>query len=206
MAADQTVLLEFDYGRPSTVDRDVDAFERFYRERFGQAALDSFTARVRRQSRMLGISLLVAMAALCLPVLINSASVFAYILLAMGLGLGGVGVFFLIRASRARRYCEAHLDDLLDKEFQATRTETKRVFHACCTDEGIEVRFGTKTGVKQRRHQPYDQMRLVIVTDELVFIQGLTWLCRFQMDEACYEDLIAILMRQCPQAVEDQRE
>lgn len=200
MMAGAAVLLEFEYGSPGAVDRDVDAFERFYRVRFGEQALKSLTERVRRQSLACGVSLCAAMGLLCVPMLINASSIFALILLLMGLGLGGLGVFFLIRAARAGAYCERNLDRLLDREFAATRSVTKRCFRVRCTEEGIGVEFGTRSSVKQKRFCPYGEISRICEDDGLLFIQGLTWMCREQMGEEPFEALTALLRERCPES------
>lgn len=202
MGGEEAVLLEFEYGSPGVVDRDVDEFERFYRTRFGDWALKSFTGRIRRQSLIYGISLCIAMGLLCVPMLINASSIFALILLLMGLGLGGVGVFFLVRAARAEVYCQGNLDKLLDKEFAATRSVTKRCFRVRCTAEGIGVEFGTRSSVKQRRFRPYDDIRCIVATEDLVFIKGLTWVCREQMGEELFGAFVDFLRQRCPDAWE----
>ena len=83
MAVEEAILLEFDYGTSAAVERDVDMFERFYRERFGEDALQALIARIRKQYRSWGVLLCFAMALLAIPVLINASSVFAYILLSL---------------------------------------------------------------------------------------------------------------------------
>lgn len=197
------VLLEFDYGSEGTIEKDVDIFEEFYRNRYGEEAITAFANRIKRQSFTLGIMFCTLMVLLFIPVIINSTSIFAYILLFMGLALGGVGVFFLIRAKRSQEYCRKNFDKLLDKEFASTRSVTKRLFNVCCTKEGIQVVFGVKTGIKQKRFRSYDELKTIVITDKLVFIKGLTWLCYFQMSESDTVDLLSILKTMCPTAIEE---
>ena len=195
MGKEGSVLLEFDYGTEMAVDRDVDAFERFYRTRFEAKALASFVDRTRRRSRICGMLLCFVMALLFIPVLVNASSIFAYILLCMGLGLGGVGVFLLTRSARSEAYCRKNLDRLLENEFAATRSITQRCFHVSCTEEGVEVRFGSRSSVKQKRFRSYEDIERAYVTDELLFIPGLTWLCRFQLSDDQFRELCALLQR-----------
>lgn len=206
MAVEEAILLEFDYGTSAAVERDVDMFERFYCERFGEDALQALSARMRKQYRSWGVLLCFAMALLAMPVLINASSVFAYILLLMGIGLGGVGCFFLVRAAHSEAYCKQHFDRLMQKEFAATRSVTKRVFHMRCTEEGIGVDFGTQTSIKQRRFRPYGEIGRIAATDDLIFIKGLTWVCREQMGDEQFRALGELLRERCPEAWDDRAE
>lgn len=206
MAVEETILLEFDYGTAAAVGRDVDTFERFYCERFGEDALRALIARTKKQYRSWGILLCFAMVLLAMPVFINASSVFAYILLLMGIGLGGIGCFFLVRAARSEAYCKQHFDRLMQKEFAATRSVTKRVFHMRCTEEGIGVDFGTQTSIKQRRFQSYRKIGCIAATDNLIFIKGLTWVCREQMGDEQFRALGELLRERCPEVWDDRTE
>lgn len=198
-------MLMVSCGNVASVDADVDAFERFYAQRFRDEALASMTARARRQSLALGLPLVVGAGALVVPVLVNAASVFAWLLLAMGALLLALGAFFLARAGRAAAYCRRRFDQLLAADFEASRSTTKRVFDLVLDDEGIEVRFGTTSGVSQRRRRRWDEVRAVYVTDELVFVPGLTWVCRASTPPEGYAALIAQLAVRCAPGFRDER-
>ena len=130
--------------------------------------------------------------------LINARSVFAYLLLAMGGVLGALGLFFLVRAIRAPSFCARRLDRLLAADFEASRSETKRVFDLIVDGEGVETRFGVTSGVPQRRRLRWDQVRGVYLADGLVFVQGLTWVCRASTPPDAYDALVAELRRRMP--------
>ena len=130
--------------------------------------------------------------------LINARSVFAYLLLAMGGVLGALGLFFLVRAIRAPSFCARRLDRLLAADFEASRSETKRVFDLIIDGEGVETRFGVTSGVPQRRRLRWDQVRGVYLADGLVFVQGLTWVCRASTPPDAYDALVAELRRRMP--------
>lgn len=197
------LLLEFEYGSESSIDKDVDIFETFYRDRYGKEAMSSFVNRIRRQYSTLGIMFCTVMVLLFVPVVINSTSIFAYILLCMGVALGGIGIFLLVRAKNSRTYCQKNFEKLLDKEFASTRSATKRIFRVCCTNQGIQIVFGIKTAVKQKRFRYYDELKKIVITDQLIFIQGLTWFCFFQLNKTDKEKFISILKTMCPNAIEE---
>lgn len=185
-------------GNAGRIQGDVDAFSRFYAERFRDEALAGFVGRMRRQSLAAAVPLLAAGALLGIPLLINARSVFAYLLLAMGGVLGALGLFFLVRAIRAPSFCARRLDRLLAADFEASRSETKRVFDLIIDGEGVEARFGVTSGVPQRRRLRWDQVRGVYLADGLVFVRGLTWVCRASTPPDAYDALVAELRRRMP--------
>lgn len=182
-------------GCKAKTQEDVDAFARFYSARFRDEALSTLETRMRRRALVVGASLCGASPLLAIPLLVNAQSVFAYLLLAMGVALLMVGAFFLVRARRAHVYCEARFDQLLAADLESACSETKRVFDLVFDDEGVEARFGVTSGVPQRRRLGWTGVRGVYLTDDLVFIQGLTWVCRASTPPETYEALISELCR-----------
>lgn len=190
-------------GSKAGVREDVNAFARFYGARFRDEALGTLEARVRRRALVAGVSLCGISLLSAIPLLVNAQSVFAYLLLAMGAVLLAAGVFFLARAVRAHDYCEMRFDRLLAADFESACSETKRVFDLALDGEGIEVRFGVTSGVPQKRRLGWAEVRGVYLTDDLVFIQGLTWVCRTSTPPETYEALIAELRRRMPAGLVD---
>ena len=191
------ILLEFDYGLPANVDRDVDLFREFYLARFREEALARIVARMKRRNVVFGFALCIAGALFAVPVVINAASVFAKIILAMGLAFAAVGIGFLAVAARAERFCEHRFEKLMEGEFAASRSVTKRVFKMVFTDAGVTVSFGTQSAVKQARTKRYEDIEAVHAADDLLFIKGLTWISRFQMEDFAFEDVCGLLREKC---------
>lgn len=202
-ANNESIVLEIAYGTEGTVDRDVDLFETFYAGYFKEKALARLVGRARSRNRALFLALCISGMLLGLPMAINASSIFAVILLAMGIALFGAGLYFAYRTATARRFCEEHFERLLGDEFAATRSVTKRVFDVRFTEQSVTVQFGSQTSIKQTRIKHYEDIAGVYVTDELVFIEGLTWLARFQLDEHTFETMAALLREQCKERFHD---
>lgn len=198
-------LLSFSYGNLEGVADDVDLFERFYAAHFKDEALAGLVRRTRRQSLALAVPLCLAGAALFVPPFVNAASIFAFILLAMGVGLLCVGLFFLVRFACAHAYCERRFDRLMEAEFAGTRTATKRIFDVAFFETCVRVSFGAQTAVKQTRVKRYEDVKGVYATDDLVFVKGLTWMARFQMGDGRFGEVCALLAKKCPDRFVDWR-
>ena len=82
-------------------------------------------------------------------------------------------------------------------EFAATRSVTKRVFEVRFTDSDVTVNFGAQTAIKQTRTKRYEEIAGVYATDELVFVKGLTWMARFQMEDEDFRRVCALLEEKC---------
>ncbi|WP_139651640.1 exopolysaccharide biosynthesis protein [Raoultibacter phocaeensis] len=202
-ANNESTVFEIAYGTEGTVDRDVDLFETFYAGYFKEKALARLVARARSRNRILFLALCIGGVLLAIPMAINASSIFAVILLAMGIALFGIGLYFAYRMVTAERYCKEHFGRLLDNEFAATRSVTKRVFDVRFTEQSVTVQFGSQTSIKQTRSKRYEDIAGVYVTDELVFIEGLTWLARFQLDERTFETMAALLQERCRERFHD---
>ncbi|MEQ3362966.1 hypothetical protein [Raoultibacter massiliensis] len=204
-ANDKTILLEIAYGSEDAVDRDVDLFEEFYAGHFKEEALSRFVARARSRNRTLFVALCLAGALLVLPMAINPSSVFAAILLAMGVMLMVVGLYFAYRMATAERFCSENFGRLIDDEFAASRSVTKRVFAIRLSELGVTVNFGSQTAVKQTRRKGYEEIPGVHLTDDLVFIEGLTWVARFQTSDEEFSALCSLLKQRCAERFYDWR-
>ena len=180
------ILLALAYGASDAVNRDVDAFEAFYAKNFKDEALAKLETRERSRYRIFAIAFIVGALLLTLPMFVNPSSIFAVILLSMGCLLLAAGLFSIYRMATVRQRCIRNFDKLMGDEFAATRSVTKRVFEVRFTDSDVTVNFGAQTAIKQTRTKRYEEIAGVYATDELVFVKGLTWMARFQMEDEVF--------------------
>lgn len=191
------ILLALAYGASDAVNRDVDAFEAFYAKNFKDEALAKLETRERSRSRIFAIAFIVGALLLTLPMFVNPSSIFAVILLGMGCLLLAAGLFSIYRMATVRQRCIRNFDKLMGDEFAATRSVTKRVFEVRFTDSDVTVNFGAQTAIKQTRTKRYEEIAGVYATDELVFVKGLTWMARFQMEDEDFRRVCALLEEKC---------
>lgn len=191
------ILLALAYGASDAVNRDVDAFEAFYAKNFKDEALAKLETRERSRSRIFAIAFIVGALLLTLPMFVNPSSIFAVILLGMGCLLLAAGLFSIYRMATVRQRCIRNFDKLMGDEFAATRSVTKRVFEVRFTDSDVTVNFGAQTAIKQTRTKRYEEIAGVYATDGLVFVKGLTWMARFQMEDEDFRRVCALLEEKC---------
>ncbi len=191
------ILLALAYGASDAVNRDVDAFEAFYAKNFKDEALAKLETRERSRYRIFAIAFIVGALLLTLPMFVNPSSIFAVILLSMGCLLLAAGLFSIYRMATVRQRCIRNFDKLMGDEFAATRSVTKRVFEVRFTDSDVTVNFGAQTAIKQTRTKRYEEIAGVYATDELVFVKGLTWMARFQMEDEDFRRVCALLEEKC---------
>ena len=191
------VLLALAYGASDAVNRDVDAFEAFYAKNFKDEALAKLETRERSRYRIFAIAFIVGALLLTLPMFVNPSSIFAVILLGMGCLLLAAGLFSIYRMATVRQRCIRNFDKLMGDEFAATRSVTKRVFEVRFTDSDVTVNFGAQTAIKQTRTKRYEEIAGVYATDGLVFVKGLTWMARFQMEDEDFRRVCALLEEKC---------
>lgn len=191
------ILLALAYGASDAVNRDVDAFEAFYAKNFKDEALAKLETRERSRYRIFAIAFIVGALLLTLPMFVNPSSIFAVILLGMGCLLLAAGLFSIYRMATVRQRCIRNFDKLMGDEFAATRSVTKRVFEVRFTDSDVTVNFGAQTAIKQTRTKRYEEIAGVYATDELVFVKGLTWMARFQMEDEDFRRVCALLEEKC---------
>lgn len=191
------ILLALAYGASDAVNRDVDAFEAFYAKNFKDEALAKLETRERSRYRIFAIAFIVGALLLTLPMFVNPSSIFAVILLSMGCLLLAAGLFSIYRMAAVRQRCIRNFDKLMGDEFAATRSVTKRVFEVRFTDSDVTVNFGAQTAIKQTRTKRYEEIAGVYATDELVFVKGLTWMARFQMEDEDFRRVCALLEEKC---------
>lgn len=191
------VLLALAYGASDAVNRDVDAFEAFYAKNFKDEALAKLETRERSRYRIFAIAFIVGALLLTLPMFVNPSSIFAVILLSMGCLLLAAGLFSIYRMATVRQRCIRNFDKLMGDEFAATRSVTKRVFEVRFTDSDVTVNFGAQTAIKQTRTKRYEEIAGVYATDGLVFVKGLTWMARFQMEDEDFRRVCALLEEKC---------
>ncbi|WP_303202932.1 hypothetical protein [Raoultibacter timonensis] len=192
-----SILLALAYGASDAVNRDVDAFEVFYAKNFKDEALAKLETRERSRYRIFAIAFIVGALLLTLPMFVNPSSIFAVILLSMGCLLLAAGLFSIYRMATVRQRCIRNFDKLMGDEFAATRSVTKRVFEVRFTDSDVTVNFGAQTAIKQTRTKCYEEIAGVYATDELVFVKGLTWMARFQMEDEGFRRVCALLEEKC---------
>lgn len=192
-----SILLALAYGASDAVNRDVDAFEVFYAKNFKDEALAKLETRERSRYRIFAIAFIVGALLLTLPMFVNPSSIFAVILLSMGCLLLAAGLFSIYRMATVRQRCIRNFDKLMGDEFAATRSVTKRVFEVRFTDSDVTVNFGAQTAIKQTRTKRYEEIAGVYATDELVFVKGLTWMARFQMEDEDFRRVCALLEEKC---------
>lgn len=198
-------VVSIEYGAEGAIDKDVDLFEAFYMERFKDDALGRFVKRSKKSSFRCAVAAFVFACFFPIPMIVDSGPVFAKLLLFMGLVPFGVGVYFLLKCRNAQFRCEKDLEELVASEFYVSRTVTKRVFKAAFGAHDVKVFFGVKSGVHQKRSKAYADISRVVVTDELIFIEGLTWMCKFQMGDGVFDAVVHLLERKCPKAFVDER-
>lgn len=191
------ILLALAYGASDAVNRDVDAFEAFYAKNFKDEALAKLETRERSRYRIFAIAFIVGALLLTLPMFVNPSSIFAVILLSMGCLLLAAGLFSIYRMATVRQRCIRNFDKLMGDEFAATRSVTKRVFEVRFTDSDVTVNFGAQTAIKQTRTKRYEEIAGVYATDGLVFVKGLTWMARFQMEDEDFRRVCALLEEKC---------
>lgn len=191
------ILLALAYGASDAVNRDVDAFEAFYAKNFKDEALAKLETRERSRYRIFAIAFIVGALLLTLPMFVNPSSIFAVILLGMGCLLLAAGLFSIYRMATVRQRCIRNFDKLMGDEFAATRSVTKRVFEVRFTDSDVTVNFGAQTAIKQTRTKRYEEIAGVYATDGLVFVKGLTWMARFQMEDEDFRRVCALLEEKC---------
>ena len=191
------ILLALASGASDAVNRDVDAFEAFYAKNFKDEALAKLETRERSRYRIFAIAFIVGALLLTLPMFVNPSSIFAVILLSMGCLLLAAGLFSIYRMATVRQRCIRNFDKLMGDEFAATRSVNKRVFEVRFTDSDVTVNFGAQTAIKQTRTKRYEEIAGVYATDELVFVKGLTWMARFQMEDEDFRRVCALLEEKC---------
>lgn len=191
------ILLALAYGASDAVNRDVDAFEAFYAKNFKDEALAKLETREHSRYRIFAIAFIVGALLLTLPMFVNPSSIFAVILLGMGCLLLAAGLFSIYRMATVRQRCIRNFDKLMGDEFAATRSVTKRVFEVRFTDSDVTVNFGAQTAIKQTRTKRYEEIAGVYATDGLVFVKGLTWMARFQMEDEDFRRVCALLEEKC---------
>lgn len=191
------VLLEITYGTKNGVNRDVSLFETFYRRYFMNDALLKFEKREKERCGAYALSLCGGALLCVIPLMINPASIFSNIILIMGGLIFATGLLFGYRALGAEKHCASCAESLISNEFMASRSMTKRIFKVYCTDQVAIVEFGLATAISQRRTKLYRDIPGVYLTDELLFIQGLTWVARFQMSDEQFGKICSLFEEKC---------
>ena len=194
---DEPTLLEFCYGSSTNVNKDVDLFKGFYLEYFQEEALGKIVARTRKRALIGGLVLCLVAVLFVAPMIINPASIFAKIILAMGVVLLAAGLASFGMAMRAEAYATNRFERLMESEFTSTRSGTRRVFNIYFSGGSVTVSFGAQSSVKQVRTKRYEDIPAVYETAELVFIKGLTWLSRFQMGDEAFGAVCNVLKEKC---------
>ena len=75
-------------------------------------------------------------------------------------------------------YCEANEEKIVADSFFEARSSAWRNFDIEFGDDGVSVSYGVKGTVKRRRERKYSDITALYVTPHLLYIKGLTWLCR----------------------------
>ena len=194
------------YGNELAIDRDVDLFESFYSARYGVDAAKKVHARTVKGQKFLARALIILGVATFVPKCIfRSDSVFAITLIITGLMMILFGIYTYKKALKPYEATEQEIKILLEEEFSAARTKRNRIFDLLITDESIETVHGVKTGVKQRHSKKWSDITCANVTDDLIFVKGVTWFCRFQLGDERFNQIAKMLVDRCGDAVKDER-
>lgn len=194
---EEVAFLELTYGMLENVNKDVDLFGGFYLECFREEAFEKIVARTRKRALTGGVALCLVALLFAAPMAINPSSIFAKIILAMGAVLFIAGAASFVLAVCAREYGARHFERLIEAEFAATRSSTKRIFDIRFSEESVTVLFGAQSSVKQVRTKRYEDISAVYEAADLIFIKGLTWLSRFQMGDEAFEAVCGVLKKKC---------
>lgn len=201
--ADSPTLLEIAYEAGDQVDCDVDTFESFYRRHFEKDALSRLERREGSRYKAYALALCFGSLLCAIPMVINPTSIFAVILLFMGGMVLVAGLYYVHRAVAVETYCTRHFEKLMMNEFAASRSTARRVFDIRCMEQVVAVRFRLSTAGKKEQVRSYEKISGVYLTDELLFIQGLTWVTRFRMGDEDFENLCAVLREKCSDRFHD---
>lgn len=198
--------LSFRYGNESAIDHDVDIFEDFYIDRYGKDAAAKVHNRAVGNQKFLGRFLIILGMATFIPkFILESESVFAITLIITGFMMIAFGGYTYRKALKPYEATEQEIKSLLTEEFAAARTKRNRIFDLSITDEGIETVHGVKTGVKQRHSKKWSDITCIDITDDLIFIKGITWLCRFQLGDERFNQIAKLLVDRCGDVTKDER-
>lgn len=200
------VLMGLRYGNEVGLDEDVDLFQVFYTKHYGREAATKIYDKMRGSQRTIGIGCVAVGIAATFPKLVfQMTSPFAITLLITALMLIGYGGYKLWQARKPYDPTDEGIAELLYEEFKGARTKRNRIFDLFVTTKGIETTHGVKTGGKQRHYKAYEDMTCVDITDDLIFVKGITWFCRFLLGEERFERLASILKENCGSVVNDER-
>ncbi|MDR3052367.1 MAG: hypothetical protein LBU48_00705 [Coriobacteriales bacterium] len=169
-------VLRVDHGDREQIGQSVDVFADFYGSVFREEILERFIQKKTRQnSMMVGLGFFVFIVSL-LPAFINFDSIFAKILLILGLAGLVIAGFYIVRIRRARERCERDFDDLLGTEFMRAKGPVSSVFESRVYDDYIEMLSGRETKKASSRSKRFQDIKAVYVSPDLYFFKGLGWI------------------------------
>ena len=79
-------------------------------------------------------------------------------------------------------YCEANEEKIVADSFSEARSSAWRNFDIEFDVDGISISYGAKGTVRRRRERKYSDITALYVTQHLLYIKGVTWLCRSAID------------------------
>lgn len=196
----------FRYGSESTIDRDVDAFESFFVNRYGEAAAVKIHERTVKNQKFLARALIVLGIATFVPKLVlRSESIFSITLIITGLMMLAYALYVYKKALKPYMATSQEIKQLVSEELSMARTKRNRIFDVSISDQGITTVHGVKTGMKQRHVKKWDEILCVDITDTLIFVKGITWFCRFQLGDDRFNQMASLLKENCGEVVNDER-
>ncbi len=176
-------LLIVDHGDKNAAARGADDFARFYKVEFYEHALEGFTRRRRRTYTMISFIILLFLLSTTVPFLLNSTSIFAYILLALGV-IMVVALLYCLRTIKAsRHYCKQNFETLFEAQLVLSNTRERAIAQTAFFDDYMEQLVGDDRSRQQRRTKAYRDISKVFETDSIFFFQGMGWIHKERLAE-----------------------
>lgn len=170
-----TLLLTVDHSDCQAISKGADDFAAFYLAVFYEDALIEFTNRRRKNYSMVLAFIALLMVLGIMPLLTGSTSVFAYILLFLGIAMMAGIVFCFLRIRDAEAYCKENIRELFDSQLRLAQGPDHVVVESRFYEDRLEQLIGISRGAQKSRVRNYKDIPKVFVTDSLYFFQGAGW-------------------------------
>jgi hypothetical protein len=194
-AEQQEPLLIVNHGTASDIAQAAEAFARFYQQQFYTNIHGAFVKSRRMVYIAAAIVAAILMVSGLIPIFLNSNSIFAYLLLIMSAMLAVAIIFCLVKIRQAPEYCQQHLPEYFAAQIASAKRPDKVVRESRFYPKHVEIISGEPATPKSKA-RPYQQIPRVYETEEIYFLEGLTWIPKQLLSQAEQKQLSEIISKE----------
>jgi hypothetical protein len=161
------------HGSKEDISRSVDFFAQFYQEVFREKMLQAYVSRQRKRYGLVLAIVLFLLVVSVIPALINLSSIFAILLLIMGVALFGGCIYLGFKLLHAKEDGEKNLPKFFEEQFRFAKQHS--VYETMFTPNSLIILSGDPKKKTARKTREYKDIPRVYETNDIFFFEGMGW-------------------------------